>query len=510
MANLQSIFSLIPESGGAQIPLPSGSRTVLGRGELLQISDKRCSRQQATIIVAADNSHVDIIPGGVNPCFVYWRGQPPQPLDNGRRYTLLPADRFSLLAADTYAFTLASSQHTDADPGTLNATGQQPGRLDAPTATNRSGDDPAALHKKQRLLPPPDRAALAAPPCPYGLKCYRTGAEHLREFSHPARPPAAARHQQQQQEHAEAQRTRPDEMRPAAPATAAAPGLAPLTLRLADEDDDGDDTGRAEPTAASNSHNAVPTFAAVAAVAGTVPAASGRKSVAFELRPSSSSSASSASSASASSSASGQRSGAGRSLAFPSLSTGPSVWSIEPERAAAVACQAIRAFLEQHGDDRELRLLLVHPHDDAVVRAFRKHYRSDDARFRIEVAQLTQLRSAGLECAFVANETNWRMTSKSRRDVYAAAGPGLELATRAAHPKPAAVGGCYLVELPGSSPLRQSQGVHYILHCLGPNFKSYGLAPGQPVPAHIDPEAALATAYDNMLKVFFKRLASNP
>eukprot|EP01116_Phalansterium_solitarium_P025638 TRINITY_DN9905_c1_g1_i1.p2 TRINITY_DN9905_c1_g1~~TRINITY_DN9905_c1_g1_i1.p2 ORF type:complete len:103 (-),score=35.95 TRINITY_DN9905_c1_g1_i1:300-608(-) len=102
------------------------------------------------------------------------------------------------------------------------------------------------------------------------------------------------------------------------------------------------------------------------------------------------------------------------------------------------------------------------------------------------------------------------MTSKSRRDVYAAAGPGLELATRAAHPKPAAVGGCYLVELPGSSPLRQSQGVHYILHCLGPNFKSYGLAPGQPVPAHIDPEAALATAYDNMLKVFFKRLASNP
>nr|XP_016851194.1 PREDICTED: aprataxin and PNK-like factor isoform X1 [Anolis carolinensis] len=94
-------FALAPVEGGRPLELPPGE-TVLGRGALLGVTDKRVSRKHAILKVAGN--HLSIKPVHVNPCFY----QPTEngqisPLDIDKWHQLSPGDRFSLLV-DKYAF----------------------------------------------------------------------------------------------------------------------------------------------------------------------------------------------------------------------------------------------------------------------------------------------------------------------------------------------------------------------------------------------------------------------
>ncbi|XP_074845545.1 aprataxin and PNK-like factor [Carettochelys insculpta] len=98
-------FELAPADGGCTVALPPG-QTVLGRGPLLGITDKRVSRRHAILEVVGDQLRIK--PVHVNPCFY----QSPEnsnllPLETDEWHSLSPGDSFSLLI-DKYVFKVLS------------------------------------------------------------------------------------------------------------------------------------------------------------------------------------------------------------------------------------------------------------------------------------------------------------------------------------------------------------------------------------------------------------------
>nr|XP_047916950.1 aprataxin and PNK-like factor isoform X1 [Anser cygnoides] len=97
---------LAPADGGCPVPLPPGE-TLLGRGPLLGITDKRVSRKHAILEVV--DGQVRIKPIHVNPCFY----QSPEngrllPLEAHEWHSLKFGDSFSLLV-DKYIFKVISA-----------------------------------------------------------------------------------------------------------------------------------------------------------------------------------------------------------------------------------------------------------------------------------------------------------------------------------------------------------------------------------------------------------------
>ncbi|XP_026508928.1 aprataxin and PNK-like factor [Terrapene carolina triunguis] len=104
-------FELAPADGGCPVALQPG-QTVLGRGPLLGITDKRVSRKHATLEVVGDQLRIK--PVHVNPCFY----QSPEnshllPLETDEWHSLSPGDSFSLLI-DKYIFKVLST-HSDVE-----------------------------------------------------------------------------------------------------------------------------------------------------------------------------------------------------------------------------------------------------------------------------------------------------------------------------------------------------------------------------------------------------------
>ncbi|XP_048698708.1 aprataxin and PNK-like factor isoform X3 [Caretta caretta] len=104
-------FELAPADGGYPVALPPG-QTVLGRGPLLGITDKRVSRKHAILEVVGDQLRIK--PVHVNPCFY----QSPEnshllPLETDEWHALSPGDSFSLLI-DKYIFKVLST-HSDVE-----------------------------------------------------------------------------------------------------------------------------------------------------------------------------------------------------------------------------------------------------------------------------------------------------------------------------------------------------------------------------------------------------------
>ncbi|XP_041958536.1 aprataxin and PNK-like factor isoform X2 [Alosa sapidissima] len=88
-------FELKPVDGGNLVHLPEGE-TVLGRGPLFGVNDKRVSRNHGMLENA--EGKLRIKPTHLNPCFVQSSLEsPPQPLKKGQWYTLDPGDLLSLL-----------------------------------------------------------------------------------------------------------------------------------------------------------------------------------------------------------------------------------------------------------------------------------------------------------------------------------------------------------------------------------------------------------------------------
>nr|XP_020666973.1 aprataxin and PNK-like factor isoform X1 [Pogona vitticeps] len=99
-------FELAPVDGGCPVVLPPGE-TVIGRGALLGITDKRVSRKHAILKVAGNQ--LSIKPVHINPCF-YRPNENGQllPLDTDKWHQLSSGDSFSLLV-DKYVFKILFS-----------------------------------------------------------------------------------------------------------------------------------------------------------------------------------------------------------------------------------------------------------------------------------------------------------------------------------------------------------------------------------------------------------------
>ncbi|XP_021118175.1 aprataxin and PNK-like factor isoform X3 [Heterocephalus glaber] len=99
-------FELQPQDGGPRVALASGE-TVIGRGPLLGITDKRISRRHAILEVVG--GQLRIKPIHTNPCF-YRSSENSQllPMKINLWHWLNPGDSFSLLA-DKYIFCVVST-----------------------------------------------------------------------------------------------------------------------------------------------------------------------------------------------------------------------------------------------------------------------------------------------------------------------------------------------------------------------------------------------------------------
>ncbi|XP_028371673.1 aprataxin and PNK-like factor isoform X3 [Phyllostomus discolor] len=132
---MSRVFELQPQDGGAPVALEPGE-TVIGRGPLLGITDKKVSRRHAILEVVG--SQLRIKPIHTSPCF-YQSSEKSQflPLKTNLWHWLNPGDSFSLLV-DKYIFrvfstysetelesTLRNSQMLDADD-MLNETPESP------------------------------------------------------------------------------------------------------------------------------------------------------------------------------------------------------------------------------------------------------------------------------------------------------------------------------------------------------------------------------------------------
>ncbi|XP_074063711.1 LOW QUALITY PROTEIN: aprataxin and PNK-like factor [Macrotis lagotis] len=99
-------FELAPADGGPRVALSPGE-TVIGRGPLLGITDKRVSRRHAILEVEGDQLRIK--PIHINPCF-YQSSEKNQllPLEINKWHWLNPGDSFSLLV-DKYIFHVFST-----------------------------------------------------------------------------------------------------------------------------------------------------------------------------------------------------------------------------------------------------------------------------------------------------------------------------------------------------------------------------------------------------------------
>uniref|UniRef100_A0A2K6EUH1 Aprataxin and PNK-like factor n=1 Tax=Propithecus coquereli TaxID=379532 RepID=A0A2K6EUH1_PROCO len=99
-------FELQPQDGGPRVALEPGE-TVIGRGPLLGITDKRVSRRHAVLEVVG--GQLRIKPIHTNPCF-YQSSEKSQllPLKTNLWHWLNPGDSFSLLV-DKYIFRVLST-----------------------------------------------------------------------------------------------------------------------------------------------------------------------------------------------------------------------------------------------------------------------------------------------------------------------------------------------------------------------------------------------------------------
>ncbi|XP_058407037.1 aprataxin and PNK-like factor isoform X1 [Diceros bicornis minor] len=99
-------FELQPQDGGPRVALAPGE-TVIGRGPLLGITDKRVSRRHAILEIV--DGQLRIKPIHTNPCF-YQSSEKSQllPLKTNLWHRLYPGDSFSLLV-DKYIFRVFST-----------------------------------------------------------------------------------------------------------------------------------------------------------------------------------------------------------------------------------------------------------------------------------------------------------------------------------------------------------------------------------------------------------------
>uniref|UniRef100_A0AAQ4R8X2 PBZ-type domain-containing protein n=1 Tax=Gasterosteus aculeatus aculeatus TaxID=481459 RepID=A0AAQ4R8X2_GASAC len=172
----------VDAGGGGPIRLPPGE-TVLGRGPLLGVSDKRVSRLHG--LLENLDGELRLKPTHLNPCFV--QASPtddPRPLQRNSWHQLRHGDLFSLLPGRLiFQVEAVGGEGRTPRNGRLFVEGGLP--LD-PEPDVESPPSPA--QEKEEEEEEADR-----PECPYGTDCYRKNPLHRKEYKHTKRPARAAR-----------------------------------------------------------------------------------------------------------------------------------------------------------------------------------------------------------------------------------------------------------------------------------------------------------------------------
>ncbi|CAL8389791.1 unnamed protein product [Arctogadus glacialis] len=159
-------YELVRLDGGGRIHLPEGE-TVLGRGPLLGVSDKRVSRQHG--LLENQNGCLRLKPVHVNPCFSLQGGalERPQPLERERWHPLRHGELFSLMpgsfiyrveALGGEALTPSASGGLEGDEGPTGARDSPPHEETLPLGCSHEQAPPALTGR----TPPP---AAHSPEC---------------------------------------------------------------------------------------------------------------------------------------------------------------------------------------------------------------------------------------------------------------------------------------------------------------------------------------------------------
>uniref|UniRef100_A0A8C4Z4M3 Aprataxin and PNK-like factor n=1 Tax=Gadus morhua TaxID=8049 RepID=A0A8C4Z4M3_GADMO len=219
-------YELVRLDGGGRIHLPEGE-TVLGRGPLLGVSDKRVSRQHG--LLENQNGRLRLKPVHVNPCFSLQGGalERPQPLERERWHPLRHGELFSLMPG-SFIYRVEALGGEPLTPRYSSCSGSAPTLPPPPPPpphlfplpfTSSSSRPPrvlpawmtagAALEGKknplhfQECCHPGDHdyqqeeeepeEEVDLPECPYGIDCYRKNPLHRKEFKHSRRAARSTR-----------------------------------------------------------------------------------------------------------------------------------------------------------------------------------------------------------------------------------------------------------------------------------------------------------------------------
>ncbi|XP_031417646.2 aprataxin and PNK-like factor isoform X2 [Clupea harengus] len=153
-------FELKPLDGGSLVHLPEGE-TVLGRGPLFGVNDKRVSRNHG-VLENADGK-LRIKPTHVNPCFIQASLEAsPQPLKKDQWHTLDPGEMFSLLPGK-HIYQVVAVEERGAEEeieGTLSNSQnleESDGEVVVPEEANTSWSAPPSANDKPDRSTLPDR-----------------------------------------------------------------------------------------------------------------------------------------------------------------------------------------------------------------------------------------------------------------------------------------------------------------------------------------------------------------
>ncbi|XP_034045209.1 aprataxin and PNK-like factor [Thalassophryne amazonica] len=140
-----SNFVLVPVDGGDPVQVPSGE-TVLGRGALLGVSDKRVSRHHG--LLENLNGQLHLKPTHVNPCFMQSSlNDAPHSLDKDRWFPLHHGDLFSLLPGQ-YLYRVEAAGAEDVTPRNSQMFGVE--------EPQKHAEAPPPVGQDQGQTPPPD------------------------------------------------------------------------------------------------------------------------------------------------------------------------------------------------------------------------------------------------------------------------------------------------------------------------------------------------------------------
>jgi len=166
-------------------------------------------------------------------------------------------------------------------------------------------------------------------------------------------------------------------------------------------------------------------------------------------------------------------------IAFPSIST--TAYKFNIEIAAKIACDVIKRFLAKYTDER-IRLYLVDKNENSeTLQVFKEESQkvipTEETRFALVCADLTLLKSLKLPCHYIVNASNPYFneggsgTNQAIHDACNNDRSSLRKLTKKRYKIPEAeTGVAYPVDLPPDNPLRIKEGVHTVIHVVGPNM----------------------------------------